>query len=125
MARATRILRIVNEMGVHARPATQIVELTNTFRSDIRLANGEEEVDAKSIFGVMMLAAVQGTELRLTADGDDAEEAAEALEKLVASGFGETGAGGPSGEDGGSTMAGRANEAGSSSAAEPAGGASP
>ena len=82
-------IRIVNEMGVHARPATQIVELTNKFQSDIRLRKDDEEIDAKSIFGVMMLAAVKGTDLVLSADGEDAEEAAEALEELFLSGFGE------------------------------------
>ena len=82
-------LTVVNEMGVHARPATQIVELTNKFQCEIRLCKGDEEVDAKSIFGVMMLAAVKGTDLVLSTEGEDAEEAAVALEELFLSGFGE------------------------------------
>jgi phosphotransferase system HPr (HPr) family protein len=82
-------LKIVNEMGVHARPATQIVELTNKFESAIRLRKGDEEVDAKSIFGVMMLAAVKGTDLVLSVEGADAEQAAQAVEELFLSGFGE------------------------------------
>lgn len=86
-------IRIINEMGIHARPATQIVELSNKFGSRITFRkNGEaEEADAKSIFGVMMLAAVKGTELLLAAEGDDAAEAADALERLFLSGFGELG----------------------------------
>ena len=89
MARVTRKLTVINEMGIHARPATQIVELTNTFQAKITFQKLEEEVDGKSIFGVMMLAAVKGTELLLAAEGEDAEDAIEAVEKLFVSGFGE------------------------------------
>ena len=103
MPRITRQLRIVNEMGVHARPATQIVELTNTFCSDIRLTKDGEEVDAKSIFGVMMLAAVQGTKLLLSVDGEDALEAADAIESLFLLGFGELDAASPVGSPDGAT----------------------
>ena len=79
-------------MGIHARPATQIVELTNKFTSKILFRKGDEEADAKSIFGVMMLAAVKGTELLLLAEGEDAAEAADAVEGLFLAGFGELGA---------------------------------
>lgn len=79
-------------MGIHARPATQIVELTNRFASRITMRKDAEEADAKSIFGVMMLAAVKGTELTLVAEGDDAVEAADAVEGLFVAGFGELGA---------------------------------
>ena len=95
MAQVTRKLEVINEMGIHARPATQIVELTNTFQAKITFRKLEEEVDGKSIFGVMMLAAVKGTELLLAAEGDDADEAVEAVARLFASGFGELA---PSGE---------------------------
>jgi phosphocarrier protein len=69
----------------------QLVELANTFGSKIELAKGTLNVDAKSIMSVMRLAATQGTVLKLTADGADAEEAAQALTELIASGFGEMG----------------------------------
>ena len=69
----------------------QLVELANTFGSKIELAKGTLNVDAKSIMSVMRLAATQGTVLKLTADGADAQEAAQALTELIASGFGEMG----------------------------------
>ena len=81
---------IVNKYGLHARPAMQFVELANSFNSSVEVSNGTLTVDAKSIMSVMRLAATQGTVLRICADGDDAQDAVEALEKLVAEGFGES-----------------------------------
>ena len=80
---------IVNKFGLHARPAMQFVELANKFSCSIEVAKGALTVDAKSIMSVMRLAATKGTVLKITADGDDASEAIEALSELVASGFGE------------------------------------
>ncbi len=67
----------------------QFVELSNSFSSTIEVSNGQLTVDAKSIMSVMRLAATQGTVLKITADGDDAQEAVDALSQLVAGGFGE------------------------------------
>ncbi len=82
-----RILRIGNKYGLHARPAMMFVELANKFNSNIRLTRGPLNVDGKSIMELMMLAAEKDSEIILTADGPDAEEAAEALENLVKGNF--------------------------------------
>ena len=82
-------VKIVNRYGLHARPAMQFVELANNYNSKIEVSNGTLTVDAKSIMSVMRLAATQGTMLGVVADGGDADEACEALKKLVDSGFGE------------------------------------
>jgi phosphocarrier protein len=87
-----RTARIVNQQGLHARPAALIVRLASSFGSDITLSRDGNEhgaVNAKSIMGVMMLAAECGSTVVIRADGDDAEQAADALAALVADGFGE------------------------------------
>ncbi len=80
---------IVNRLGLHARAAAKFVTLASGFESDIRLVRGEREVNGKSIMGVMMLAAGRGTQLRIVADGADAEEALARLRELIESRFGE------------------------------------
>lgn len=80
---------IRNKYGLHARPAAELVKLANRFASEIWLAKDEVEVNGKSIMGVMMLAAEQGSQMGIRASGDDAEQAVEALAQLVANGFGE------------------------------------
>ena len=84
-----RELRVVNRMGIHARPATRIVEVTNSYKAKVQFTKDGEEVDGKSIFGVMTLAAVQGTVLKVRACGDDALDLLEALDTLFRTGFGE------------------------------------
>ena len=81
---------ILNQEGLHARPAAQIVRLASTFASDIELCKDGMDVNGKSIMGVMMLAAECGSSILIRADGPDAEQAVEALAALVHSGFGET-----------------------------------
>jgi len=80
---------IVNQDGLHARPAARIVRLANTFEAEIELSKDGLEVNAKSIMGVMMLAAEFGSSITIRANGPDAEQAIEALAALVAEGFGE------------------------------------
>jgi phosphocarrier protein len=80
---------IVNQDGLHARPAAQIVRLANSFASEIELAKDGVGVNGKSIMGVMMLAAECGSCITIRADGPDAEAAVAALAQLVAGGFGE------------------------------------
>ena len=80
---------IPNKYGLHARPAAEFVKLANRFASDVRVRKEEVEVSGKSIMGVMMLAAECGSTITVTAAGDDAEAAIEAIRTLVASGFGE------------------------------------
>ena len=81
---------IVNPLGLHARPAAQLVRLASGFASDVRIEKDGMEVNGKSIMGVMMLAAECGSAIRIRADGDDADRAVEALCGLVAQGFGES-----------------------------------
>jgi phosphocarrier protein HPr len=80
---------IVNQEGLHARPAAKIVRLASTFSSDVELFKDGLAVNGKSIMGVMMLAAECGSSITIRADGPDAEQAVEALAQLVAGGFGE------------------------------------
>ena len=84
-------LRIKSELGLHARAAAKLVKLASGFESDIKLSrlNGEIQVDAKSILGILLLAASKGTELELVIDGSDEVEATEALVELVENRFGE------------------------------------
>jgi len=80
---------IVNPLGLHARPAAQIVRLATTFDSDIWLEKDGMKVNGKSIMGVMMLAAECGAEIIIRAEGDDADAAIEVLAALIVGGFGE------------------------------------
>lgn len=76
-------ITIINKLGLHARAAAKLVGLAAQFECSIKLIKGNSEVNAKSILGVMMLAAAKGTELELVADGPDEKEAVQAIEDLV------------------------------------------
>ena len=80
---ASRELTIGNKLGIHARPAAQFVKLASAYQCDIRVEKDGEQVDGKSIMGLMMLAAGHGSVLLISAEGDDAEQALSALEDLV------------------------------------------
>ena len=80
---------IVNQEGLHARPAAKIVRLASAFNSDVELFKDGMAVNGKSIMGVMMLAAECGSSVVVRADGADAEQAVDAICRLVAEGFGE------------------------------------
>jgi phosphocarrier protein len=84
-----RIVTIVNKLGLHARAAAKFVTLASSFASDIKLARNGQQVNGKSIMGVMMLAASRGCEITISADGNDETEAADSLAELVAQRFGE------------------------------------
>lgn len=84
-----RTVEIVNRAGMHARPAAELVKLAGTFQADVRLEKDGLEVNGKSIMGVLMLAAEQGSSLKISARGDDAEDAVSAISELVARGFDE------------------------------------
>jgi len=84
-----REVTIVNKLGLHARAAAKLVTVASGFGAEIKLRRGEREVNGKSIMGVMMLAASQGTQIQLQAEGDDADPALDALERLIAERFGE------------------------------------
>ena len=89
MASVERDVNIPNKYGLHARAAAQFVELANRYASRIGVSNGRLSVDAKNVMPVMRLEGTQGTVLTITADGDDAQAATDALVALVAGGFGE------------------------------------
>lgn len=89
MSTASANLTISNRLGLHARPAMSLVDTATGFSSDIKITKGKQVVDAKSIMQLMMLAATQGTELTVTADGPDAEDAVAAIKSLVDSKFDE------------------------------------
>ncbi len=80
---------IMNRLGLHARPAAQLVQTASKFNSEIILKKENLEVNAKSIMGVMMLAAEMGSKITIIADGPDEKEAAEAVAHVFNSKFGE------------------------------------
>lgn len=80
---------IRNQFGLHARPATRLVECANRFECKVRLSTGEKTVDGKSIMGLLTLAAAPGMEVLLETDGSDERQALEELEALISSGFGD------------------------------------
>ncbi len=80
---------IVNRLGLHARPAAMFVRIASRFRSEIWVAKEGEEVNGKSIMGLMMLAAGQGSKLRIRCEGPDADKAIAELEELVNAKFNE------------------------------------
>lgn len=83
----TRAVTIVNTEGLHARPADMLARTALQYRSKIEVLCRNERVDAKSTLNLLILGATKGTEVTLVAEGDDAEEAVDALARLVASGF--------------------------------------
>jgi phosphocarrier protein HPr len=85
-----RFIEVVNEAGIHARPAAEIVKLAAKFRSVIVIVKDGLDVDAKSIMGVMMLAAECGATITIRAEGEDADAAIDALAELIANKFGES-----------------------------------
>ena len=80
-------VQVVNRAGLHARPAAELVKIAGGFRSEIHVEKGGLQVNGKSIMGVLMLAAEQGSTLRFTATGPDADDALTALTELVQRGF--------------------------------------
>lgn len=84
-----RMLTVINQMGIHARPAAMIVRVTNRFSSEIFFEKEDEQVNGKSIMGLMMLAAGKGSQIKALADGSDANEMLDELEALFANKFNE------------------------------------
>lgn len=84
---AERTVTIVNRLGLHARAAAKLVTLAAKYQADVRVAKDAKQVSGKSIMGVMMLAAAQGSQITLQTRGDDAVEALEALAALIANRF--------------------------------------
>lgn len=86
---ATKMVTIINKLGLHARAASRFVQLASRFACDINVRHNNKEVNGKSIMGMMMLAAIKGTEIEIIADGNDENEALNALEELILERFGE------------------------------------
>lgn len=82
-------VEIVNKLGLHARAAAKLTQIAGGYRSEIWLSRSGRRVNAKSIMGVMMLAAGQGTRVLIEANGDDAPDTIAAITRLVAERFGE------------------------------------
>jgi phosphocarrier protein HPr len=85
----TKEMSIVNRLGLHARAAAQFVKTANQFSSEITIEKEEEKVNAKSIMGILMLAATCGSRITVTIDGEDAADAMSTIEEMVKDGFGE------------------------------------
>jgi len=89
MEAVSRIVRIVNPTGLHARPCGAIVALAREFESQLSIRHGDAEVDGRSILQIMTLGAGKGAELELRAEGEDATALVERLAELVEAGFNE------------------------------------
>lgn len=82
-------VEIINKLGLHARAAAKFVTTASGFESDIYLARGDQKINGKSIMGVMMLAAAKGSHLELSVEGEDEQQALDALVELINNRFGE------------------------------------
>ena len=82
-------ITVQNQVGLHARPATFFIQKANEFKSSIWVEKEERRANAKSLLGVLSLGITGGTDIKILADGQDENEAVEALTKLVVSGFAE------------------------------------
>jgi phosphocarrier protein HPr len=92
MPSASKDIVVSNKLGLHARPAMQFVDVANQFRSNVMVYKGGEEpceADGKSVMQMIILAAVEGTPLRIAAEGEDADAAVEKLAELFENKFGE------------------------------------
>ncbi len=85
----SRDLEIKNKLGLHARAAAKLVHCAARFKSDVKVRKDDEEVDGKSILGILLLAAGRGAVITVTADGEDEQAAVEAIEKLIGAKFDE------------------------------------
>jgi phosphocarrier protein HPr len=84
-----RDIEIRNKLGLHARAAAKLVHTAARFKSDLKVRKGDEEVDGKSILGILLLAAGRGSTVKVKADGPDEREALDAIEKLIEAKFDE------------------------------------
>ncbi|GAA0504113.1 MAG: phosphocarrier protein HPr [Bordetella sp. SCN 67-23] len=82
-------IAVINKLGLHARASAKLTQLASRFRSEIHIARGTRRVNAKSIMGVMMLAAGIGTKVTVDAEGEDAQEALDQIRALFEQKFGE------------------------------------
>ncbi|MGO9835600.1 MAG: HPr family phosphocarrier protein [Polyangiaceae bacterium] len=91
MSEATGRFKIVNQLGLHARAATKLVQLASKYPCDVQIARDDQSANAKSVMGVLLLCGSKGTMVDVHATGDQAEECVTAIGDLIASRFGESG----------------------------------
>ena len=89
MAKVVKKLEIVNKLGLHARASALLVQTVNKFTAQVNISKDGQTTDGRSIMGVLTLAATQGSKIQVEANGDDAERAIKAIEKLVEARFNE------------------------------------
>ena len=82
-------IKIINKLGLHARASAKLTQVANQFESDIWIEKNDKKVNAKSIMGVMMLAASQGTNIKISTEGADEKEALDSITALINDYFGE------------------------------------
>ena len=85
----TRETEIINKLGLHARASAKLTQLAGKFKCEVWMAKGPRRINAKSIMGVMMLAAGKGSTIVVETDGNDEQQALDAILKLIADKFGE------------------------------------
>lgn len=90
MTRLEKTFVIINKLGLHARAATQLVQLTNSFAATVTLHLGDKQASANSVLGLMMLEGNQGKEVTVVSEGEDAAEALAAVEALIVGRFNES-----------------------------------
>ena len=81
--------KIINKLGLHARASAKLTQVANQFKSDIRIEKNNKKVNAKSIMGVLMLAASQGSDITITTEGSDEKDALNSIVDLINDYFGE------------------------------------
>jgi len=89
MSKVVKRIEIKNKLGLHARAAALLVQTVNKFSSQVSLSKDGQTIDARSIMGVLTLAAAQGTKIQVEATGEDAERTVKAIERLVDNRFNE------------------------------------
>lgn len=82
-------LKIINKAGLHARASTRLVQSANKYRCDVTVSKDGQDVNGKSIMGVLLLVAAKGSTITITCDGEDAQPCLDSLTQLVQAGFGE------------------------------------
>ncbi len=85
----TATLKIINKAGLHARASTRLVQSANKYRCEVTVSKDGQDVNGKSIMGVLLLVAAKGSIITITCDGEDAQPCLESLTQLVQTGFGE------------------------------------
>ncbi|MEM7008023.1 MAG: HPr family phosphocarrier protein [Thermodesulfobacteriota bacterium] len=85
----SRVLKIKNKLGLHARAAAVFVKTSSKYNSDIKIMKDGYKVNGKSILGVLSLAAIKGSEIQVVTSGTDADKAIKGIQELIDSGFGE------------------------------------